>query len=58
MAFMSTDYKFNTAPADSDDTCEVCGSADGILICDSDWGPLTVALCADHIDADYDPEAD
>lgn len=55
---MSTDYKFNTAPADSDDTCEVCGSADGILICDSDWGPLTVALCADHIDADYDPEAD
>lgn len=56
MAFMNTEYKFSTAP--SDQPCEVCGSGENILYCDSDFGPLSVSLCADHIDPDYDPEAD
>jgi hypothetical protein len=62
MAFMSTpnklqNAKFNFKPADADDTCELCDSPDNVFVCDSDFGPLTVALCADCTDADYDPNA-
>lgn len=60
---MNTEYKFkfNTEPADPEIgfTCEGCDSAENILMCDSDWGPLTVALCPDCAAADdYDPDAD
>jgi hypothetical protein len=63
MANMTTPAKlqnarFNFKPADPDDTCEECGSLGNIFICDSDFGPFTVALCLGHIDADYDPNAD
>jgi len=56
MAFMENQYSFNTEPTDV--PCEACGSTENVLNCDSDFGPLSVALCPDCIDADYDPDAD
>ncbi len=65
MAYMTTPAKlqnvrFNFKPADADDICESTEYCDSPAeyVCDSDFGPLTVALCLDHIDADYDPNAD
>lgn len=56
MAFMENQYSFNTEPTDV--PCEACGATENVLNCDSDFGPLSVALCPDCIDADYDPDAD
>jgi len=61
MAYMSTPAKlqnarFNFVP--SDEPCEPCGSPDNTYLCDSDFGLLSIALCLDCIDADYDPNAD
>ena len=58
MAIMQTpaklqNVKFNFKPADAG--CEACGSATDVYIVDSDWGPLSIDLCLDCIDADYDP---
>jgi len=60
MAYMSTPNKlqnarFNFEP--SDQACENCGSAENTYYVDSDFGPLSVSLCADCTDADYDPNA-
>jgi hypothetical protein len=60
MAIMQTpaklqNVKFNFKPTDTDTGCEACGSATDVYIVDSDWGPLSIDLCIDCIDADYDP---
>lgn len=53
---MTTEYKFNTAP--SDQPCENCAAADNVVYADSDFGPLSVSLCPNCLDPDYDPNAD
>ena len=63
MAYMSTpqklqNAKFNFAPADPDIDCEACGADTEIYDVDSDFGPLSVALCLDCIDANYEPTLD
>lgn len=53
---MNTEYKFNTEP--TDEPCENCDSTENVLLCDSDFGPLSIPLCPNCIDADYDPDSD
>lgn len=50
--------KFNFKPAESDDECEECGETQNVFWCDSDFGPLSIALCLDCIDYDYDPDGE
>ena len=50
--------KFNSAPTDDDARCEICDTDANVFTCDSDFGPLTIDLCLDCIDYDYDPDSD
>jgi hypothetical protein len=47
--------KFNSVLADADARCEICDTDANVFTCDSDFGPLTIDLCLDCIDYDYDP---
>jgi hypothetical protein len=47
--------KFNSVHADSDARCEICDAATDVFTCDSDFGLLSIDLCLDCIDYDYDP---
>ena len=49
--------KFNSVLADADTSCENCGTVANVFTCDSDFGPLSIDLCLDCIDYDYDPAA-
>lgn len=59
MTYMNTtpeklqNVKFNFETA-IDSNCEACGSDQDIYTVDSDWGLLSIDLCIDCIDADYD----
>ena len=50
--------KFNFEPADADMPCEACDSRTDVYNVDSDFGPLSMPLCLNCIDYDYDPNAD
>lgn len=53
-----SNLSFNVKPADPDPylRCEACAATTDLYFCDSDWGPLTVALCATcAVASDYDP---
>lgn len=62
MANMSTpdklqNVKFNFQLVDPADEicCEACGAENDVYNVDSDFGPLSMPLCLDCIDFDYDP---
>ena len=47
--------KFNSVLADPDARCENCDTVANVFTCDSDFGLLSIDLCLDCIDYDYDP---
>jgi hypothetical protein len=67
MAIMPTPKKYQSslpiinpaAAADAglipDAFCDSCGQTENLHICDSDFGPYSIVLCADCLDPDFDP---